>query len=326
MKIGFIGAALGHPITYTNAVRELRLAEISGIWPDSHEQEKGEKFSKSLDIPFYSSCEELIAKSDALVITTETYKHKEYGLKVLGQGKPVFVDKPMATNYADAVAIIDKAKSANIPVMSCSMYRFAPSFVTIATAVRAGKIGKPISATMFVPHGVRPGDWQDRVETSGGLIFNFGIHCVDVLVSAFGQKAEEVNAFAGKLAHPHVDSHDTAVIQIRFADGSVATAEVIGSMRTGEKMATAPILRVFGTGNSLQARLDENQVYEYAGQRFDVSPYHFQNIGAHDTMKAFVNMAKSGEPVIPYDEMLWTIQILDAARQSATTSRRVCID
>ena len=325
MKIGFVGVSLSHPDVFTAAIHELDLAEVAGVWAEDNHQETLRKCAKKHGLYICGSAEEVIDTCDAVVVTTETYHHKDYALRVLEAGKPVFVDKPMTTCYADAAAIVDKAKSAGATMMSCSVYRCAPAFHAIAAAVRDGQAGKPISATVFVPHGVHPGGWQDRVETSGGLIFNFGIHAVDVLQSALGPEPEEVNCFAGKLDLPDVDSHDAAVIQVRFAGGAVGTAEVIGCMHAGEKMATAPAMRVFGMDNSLHARLDESGAYQYAGGRFGVSPYYSMNTGVHDTMKAFFSMIESGRPAIPYDEMLASIAILDAARRSAAENRRVSI-
>jgi len=325
MKIGIIGAALSHPAVFTKAIREFKLAEVIGLWAQDTEQNRASRFSEQLGLAIYDKVGKLIADSDALVVTTQTNLHKQYALMALAGGKPVFVDKPFATCYEDAQKVIDKAASADVAVMSCSVRRFTPAFESIASAVRSGQVGRPISAIRFEPHGVSPGDWQDRIETSGGFIFNFGIHCVDTLQRVLGPKAEEVNAYADKLEVKNVESHDTAVITIRFANGSIGIAEVIGSMKPGDKLATAPSLRVFCTENSLQARMDENYAYEYVGTRFGVSPYYELNAGVVDTIKAFVKMAETGEPVIPYEEMLEVIKILEAARISASEKRRVLL-
>ena len=48
-------------------------------------------------------------------------------------------------------------------------------------------------------------------------------------------------------------------------------------------------------------------------------------VAAHDTMRAFVRMVETGEPAIPYDEMLEVIRILEGARLSAAEKRRITL-
>ena len=323
MRIGIIGAALSHPLNFTMMLQEFNLASEIGMWAPDSDQDNVAKFSKKAKFSICDSPEQLIDSCDAVIVTTTTNLHKQYALKALEKGKPVFVDKPLATCFADAVEVVDKALSVNVPVMSCSVRRFTPAFDTIASAVRGNEIGKPISAAAFGPHGIVPGDWQDRLETSGGYIFNFGIHCIDILQKVLGPKAEEVSCYAGKFLHQDADTHDVAIVTIRFSNGSVGTAELIGCMNPNDKLATAPSLKVYCMDNTLEARLDENFAYQYVGGRFGVSPYYRINDGTLDTMKAFVEMVRTGEPAIPYDEMLEVIKILDAARKSDEENRPV---
>ena len=325
MKIGILGTALSHPLTFSEALRELSIGEIVGIWSEEEHRGNGEKVGRKLDVPLLSTPEEVIDTADAVMVTTETRYHREYACRALARHKPVFVDKPLATCLEDARAIVGAAISAGTPMMSCSVRRFSPGFASVADEVRTGRAGKPVSAVRFEPHGIHAGGWQDRVDSSGGLIFNFGIHCVDTLQRVLGPVAEEVDCFADKLVHDAADSHDTAIIAIRFANRAVGTAEVIGCMTENEHMATAPHLRVFCTEKSMEAKLLEDQAMEYSGRRLGVSPYYHLLGGAHDTMRAFVRMVETGEPAIPYDEMLEVIRILEGARLSAAEKRRITL-
>ena len=326
MKIGILGAALSHPAAFARAIRELRIAEVSGIWSSEEDQGRRDRFAAELGLEIFPSAEETIDRSDALMVTTTTNEHLPFALLALSRHKPVFVDKPLATNLADASAIVEAARLNDAALMSCSVRRYTPPFVSIAEQVRSGGAGRPIQAVRFEPHGVSPGDWQDRVETSGGLIFNFGIHVVDTLQLVLGPKAAEVHAFADKLEFKEVESHDTAVLTVRFANGAVGIGQVVGAMHPNEHIATAPSLCVFCTQNSYTARLDENQAFEYTGRRLGVSPYYFLLSGVHDTMRAFVRMVETGEPAIPHDEMLEVVRILEAARTSAAERRTVVLD
>lgn len=56
MRVGFIGAALGHPMLFTRALRQLGV-EISGIL--GHETEAAAKFSDHVKIPRLDSPDEV---------------------------------------------------------------------------------------------------------------------------------------------------------------------------------------------------------------------------------------------------------------------------
>jgi myo-inositol 2-dehydrogenase/D-chiro-inositol 1-dehydrogenase len=325
VNIGIIGAALSHPLTFGKAIQRYKLASLTGIWGHDEDQQRIDKFTKEMGIPALGSAKEVFDKSDAVMITTMTNQHRAFAEMALEAGRPVFVDKPLATNLADARAIVDKAKATGTPIMSCSMRRYSPAFVSIAEQLKNGDAGKVVSATRFEPHGIMPGDWQDCLETSGGLIFNFGIHCVDTLQRVMGLGAEEVNCYAGRLVHKDADTVDHALFTIKHKDGGVGYVEMIGCMSPNEYMATAPHLSVFATEKSMEAKLLEDQALEYGGRRLGVSPYYDIGAGAVDTMIAFVEMIRTGKPAIGYDDMIESIAILEAARTSANESRPVKI-
>jgi predicted dehydrogenase len=323
VNIGIIGTALSHPLTFGKAIQRFKLASLTGLWGQDEDRQRTDKFKAQLGIPELASAEEVISKSDAVMVTTMTSQHRQYAEMALEAGRPVFVDKPMATNLADARAIVDKAKATGTPMMSCSMRRYSPAFGSIADKVKSGDAGKVISAVRFEPHGIMPGDWQDCLATSGGLIFNFGIHCVDTLQRVMGLGAEEVNCTAGRLVHQDADTVDHALFTIKHRDGGVGYVEMIGCMSANEYMATAPHLRVFATERSMEAKLLEDDALEYSGRRLGVSPYYEIGAGSVDTMMAFTKMVETGEPAIPYDDMIESIAILEAARKSANEGRPI---
>jgi len=324
MKIGIIGTATIHPVSFTNILRGYGLAEASVLWGEPEDAERTEKFSQSLGLPVMNSPAEVLKKSDAVFIITRANRHRQYAVQALESGKPAFLDKQMAVTYADARAIVEAAERTGTPVMAGSIRRFSPAFVSIADKVRSGEAGRPLSAVRMEPHGVKAGDWQDLPETSGGLIVNFGIHCVDTLQYILG-RADTVFCFAGKSIYPDVASYDTAVITIRFAGGAVGIAEVIGGQKMGENSATAPHLRVICEKAAMEAKLTEDQALLYNGRRLGVSPYYEVETGTLDMMKAFVEMVQTGKPAIPYDDMLEVMKILEAAVISAAQGRPVKI-
>lgn len=73
---------------------------------------------------YCDTVDELIERSDAvMILTIPGESHLTYALKVIEAGKPVFVDKPFATTYADAKAMTDAAQAHGVPLFGGSTLR-----------------------------------------------------------------------------------------------------------------------------------------------------------------------------------------------------------
>jgi hypothetical protein len=102
-------------------------------------------------------------------------------------GKPVFIDKLLATSTADARGIIALAQSTSTPILSCSSLRYAAG---IADALPENF--ELVSCEAFGPLPV----FSDYPR-----LFWYGIHCAEILFSMLGPGIREVRA----MTHPGMD-------------------------------------------------------------------------------------------------------------------------
>jgi UDP-N-acetyl-2-amino-2-deoxyglucuronate dehydrogenase len=106
-------------------------------------------------------------------------------------GRPVQVQKPIATNLTDAKQMIDLARAANITFGVASQHRFDDSTIFLRRAFQAGRLGKILQADAYVKwfrseeYYSRPikGSWHTE---GGGALINQAIHQVDVLLYLVG--------------------------------------------------------------------------------------------------------------------------------------------
>ena len=68
---------------------------------------------------------------DAIYIATPPGSHKEYTLKAAKAGKPIYVEKPMAINFAQCNEMISTCKKAGVPLYVAYYRRAMPRFVKI---------------------------------------------------------------------------------------------------------------------------------------------------------------------------------------------------
>lgn len=255
------------------------------------------------------------------LITNIASEHATAAVPFLERGIATFVDKQLAATFPDARRIVEAARQHGAPLLAGSVRRFAPAFRSIADQLKRGDLGQPLIVHRYEPHGIKPGDWQDRVETSGGFIVNFGLHCVDSICALLGSEVETVHCVAGRFLHPDAASEDTCVITVQYRGGAIGIAEVLGAQEPCK--ATQPSLRVHGTKHTIEAFIDEGLARQYGGGPvYDPASYEFAS-GNNDTVAAFARMMRERNQLVPGDELLAVSRILAMARESFETKRVV---
>lgn len=177
-------------------------ARVSHIW--GNDLERVEALSTAHSIPnCVADSREMIGQVDAVLIVDDTgggATHADLARPFLEAGVPVFIDKPMTTDYADAVALFDLAEQRNAPLMSCSALRFP---VELGEAKAAFDAAGTLSSVV----SVGPGEW-----------FYYGIHAVELLGAVTSDRAQWVQRHA-------LEQKDVAIIG--YESGMVAGVETL---------------------------------------------------------------------------------------------------
>jgi predicted dehydrogenase len=105
-----------------------------------------EQAPKAKDVPEYLNTEfdKMIEeqKPDALLVVSMDCTHVEYIVRGLEKGLDVICEKPMTTNTADALRVMEAEKKSKAKVICTFNYRYAPQHRLIRELVRSGKIGR----------------------------------------------------------------------------------------------------------------------------------------------------------------------------------------
>ena len=200
MKIGFIDKYLDE--WHANHLPEwLREAtDVEAIY--AYEQManpaeggiSGSEWAKEHDAILCGSIEEVIEKSDFLIVLAPNYpeSHEELCDLPLRSGKPTYVDKTFAPNKEMARKLIELAKAHNTPLFTTSAVRYSDELIDVDT-----ENIKTIS--MRGP----------------GPLEMYSIHYIESIVRLFGPEAESV-MFIG-------DKENPAYV-MRFSGNRFATA------------------------------------------------------------------------------------------------------
>ncbi|MEP7287388.1 MAG: Gfo/Idh/MocA family oxidoreductase [Chloroflexota bacterium] len=129
---------------------------------------------------------------DAVYIATPPYAHKAYTLRCAEAGKPVYVEKPMALNFAECQAMVEACHAANVPLFVAYYRRMLPRFLKIRELIDSEAIGAVLTVNVRLYRPAEPfvdGNlpWRVIPEQSGGGIFvDMGSHMLDFLDYVLG--------------------------------------------------------------------------------------------------------------------------------------------
>lgn len=162
-------------------------------------RELAEDYAFRHNVPkWYSDAEQLIADPDvnAIYIATPPAFHKEYTLLAAKYKKPVYVEKPMATNYGECLEMIEACKQTGSPLFVAYYRRSLPKFLQVKKLLEQGAIGKPrfVTTTQFQRSlEIKEKEAPWRVIPSiagGGLFFDLASHTLDILDFLLGPITE----------------------------------------------------------------------------------------------------------------------------------------
>ena len=121
---------------------------------------KNREYAQIYHIPLANSIEEVIEKSDCILILApdETHAHERLSNLALKSGKPVFVDKTLADNAASARRMVDLAKEYNTPIFCASSLRFSEEYQILpkksVKEIDFVSLFGPISLEMHILHQI----------------------------------------------------------------------------------------------------------------------------------------------------------------------------
>lgn len=146
--------------------------------------------SFSYDIPFYTSRQEFINKlstANYLAVCTPNYLHREHIELGLTHGTDVICEKPLCLDIHDINYIKNLENRFNKKCWTILQSRYNQNIDKLKKDIEAGLIVKEATVEYLTPRGSwYLESWKGVDIYSGGLIFNIGIHLIDIIQWLFG--------------------------------------------------------------------------------------------------------------------------------------------
>jgi myo-inositol 2-dehydrogenase/D-chiro-inositol 1-dehydrogenase len=302
VNVGLIGAGrIGsfHGETVARRLVDAELVSIADPAPGA-----ASKLAETLGVDAaYTDPAELLAHPglDAVIIATPARFHTNLLVQAAEAGKAVFCEKPMALTLEDAERGIAAARDAGVQLQVGFNRRWDQSFDEGHAAIRAGKIGTPQLLRSVIrdpgPFGADPAKiplWTIFYETL--------IHDFDTLLWLNSDaRPVEVFAMGDALVRPDARNAgflDTAVVTIRFDNGSIAVAEanfcaMYGYDIRGEVFGSGGMVTMGDVRRSSMTLFDKDGVSQDTWRR---DTDHFVH-GYTAQLASFVRAVAAGKPV-----------------------------
>lgn len=149
-------------------------------------------------IKTYEDYTELLDKEklDAVIISLPNFLKKDGVFYAAERKLDIFLDKPVARNFAEAQEIVRKAEKENVRLMIGVNYRYYDSVQKLKNILDEGRVGDPVIATAELvlngpfSYGVVPVPvpewWLNKEAAGGGALLDLGYHLIDILTWMFG--------------------------------------------------------------------------------------------------------------------------------------------
>lgn len=178
------------------------------------------------------SVDELLDRSDGVVVATPTARHPADVRAVADAGLPCLCEKPLSLDLAASEATVAYAEAAGIELQVGFQRRFDPGFVEMKRLIDTGALGR-LYLLRAASHDHEP-PHESYLPDAGSIFRDMHIHDFDALAWLSGDRPVEVFARGSVLVDEMFARHDdvdTSAAVITLAGGALAV--VTGTRQNG---------------------------------------------------------------------------------------------
>lgn len=279
---------------------------------------------------------------DLLVNLTDMQVHGDLNKKALLGGRNVWSEKPMANTYAEGRALLDLARQQGVRIWGAPAVVNSPQFAFMAKTIQEGKIGKVAAAHAHYGH-LGPHWSAFFYEKGGGSLPDLGVYNLATLTGLLGP-AKSVMAMTsivtpertvdnkGKIK---VEAEDNAMVLMDHGNGVLSHVQCgfnyfdpYGHEGEGQDK---PTISIWGSRGNLcligydwapfgvdLATLENEKTVRHAAEP---GTYVWEQ-GASVISES---LSTNTEPRINVEHALHVLEIIEAARASQESGKRIVL-
>jgi len=196
----------------------------------------------------YTKIEDLLADPEVelVSIATRSCDHYKHAKMALLAGKSVFLEKPFAMSYEQALELVKLGSQPAGPHLYIRHNRrFESGFNKAMEIINSGILGDVYEIKRRVHNYQRRNDWQTISEFGGGQLLNWGPHIIDQSLRFCGGDYTEMYSNIKHVAAAG-DCEDHIKIVFTGVNGRVVDMEISGGVAISD-----PAYSIYGSKGSL---------------------------------------------------------------------------
>ncbi len=183
-------------------------------------------------VPCHESMAALLSSPglQAIYVASPNDSHRPLVEAAAAAGLPVLCEKPMATTYEDAEAMVLACRRAGVRYATAFDQRFHAAHRELARMIASGRLGT-ITAIRIVYACWLPANWAgdnwriDPRRAGGGALMDLAPHGLDLSATLLGEDLIEIAAFGQTRVH-HYAVEDGALLMARSRSGALVQLHV----------------------------------------------------------------------------------------------------
>jgi myo-inositol 2-dehydrogenase / D-chiro-inositol 1-dehydrogenase len=342
LRLGLLGCGRIVQLVHLDLLAGMRWSRLVAV-ADPDAGARAAAAARAPGAALHEHWQDLLSRDDldGVVVALPSALHAEAAVAALDTGLHVYVEKPLATELADAERVVAAWQRAGTVGMTGFAFRFAQPYLQLRDRLERDRLGRLAAVrTTFCSAPRELAGWKSSRATGGGALLDLASHSVDTLRMLTGG---EVAAVTASLASVRSE-HDTATLLLELVGGTAGDG-LLASCLVSAGAPQADRVEVFGERGGLVADRMAQTLHEVPLGPAPTRPERVRagvgellrapwDVKARvlpapepsfaTALRAFRTAALRGWPVRPdLEDGLRCLRVLLAAEESAATGRRV---
>jgi len=171
---------------------------------------------------------------DVVDITGYPDQHAAQFIAAARAGKHIIIEKPLAIDWSDVLAMKKAAIESGARVCVCFECRFSSQLVATKSVIDSGLVGELHYGEVDYYHGIGPWygqyRWNTKKALGGSALLTAGCHAMDALLLCLGHDVEEVTSYSAQSKNAVFAPYEyptTTTSLLKFAGGAVGKCAAV---------------------------------------------------------------------------------------------------
>ncbi len=322
VTIALVGGAHIHTPNYVKILKNRKDVKVKCVW--DHDAARAAHWATEFGCPAVDDPKTIWADAEikAVVICSETDRHKDLVVAAAAAGKNMFVEKPLGFTSEDSRAMADAIDKAKLVFTTGYFMRTDPILIFLKEQVAKNSFGKITRVRGSNCHNGSLGRWFDTdwrwmadPKIAGvGAFGDLGTHKLDILMWMFGD-VESITADVKVVTGNYGDCDESGEALIKFKNG------ITGSLAAGWVDLANPITFMI-SGTEGFAYVDQGRLI-FASRNVPGAdgrqPWTDLPPAPSLPMDQFVDtcLGKTGQPLVTPLEAAARVAVMEAAYKGA---------